>query len=202
MHPLVWLRRIRHRCGYGVHSPFAFHFITAIIYERAAYYKYAELAETEKQLAREKGKAWKGEARKVKRLLFRIANYAQPETTVDFGTLSASSLYLKAGCLRACYTGASALDELFLEAGQSIGLLYLHDYRHPDLVEKVFRLCVERTCPQSVFIIEGIRYTRQMSALWERMKEDERVCVSFDLYDLGILFFDKTKIKQTYIVNF
>lgn len=36
----------------------------------------------------------------------------------------------------------------------------------------------------------------------EQLKEDERVGVTFDLYDLGLLFFDKTKIKQHYIVNF
>ena len=28
----VWLKRFRHRKGYGVHSPFAFDFITRIIY--------------------------------------------------------------------------------------------------------------------------------------------------------------------------
>ena len=28
----VWLKRFRHRKGYGVHSPFAYNFITRIIY--------------------------------------------------------------------------------------------------------------------------------------------------------------------------
>jgi len=41
-----------------------------------------------------------------------------------------------------------------------------------------------------------------MKALWKRMQQDEHVGITFDLYDLGILFFDKTKIKQDYIVNF
>ena len=31
--PLIWLARFRHRKGYGVHSPFAFRFITDVIYE-------------------------------------------------------------------------------------------------------------------------------------------------------------------------
>ena len=31
--PFIWLRRFRHRCGYGVHSPFAFNLITQVIYE-------------------------------------------------------------------------------------------------------------------------------------------------------------------------
>ena len=31
--PFIWLSRFRHRCGYGVHSPFAFSLITQVIYE-------------------------------------------------------------------------------------------------------------------------------------------------------------------------
>jgi adenylosuccinate synthase len=43
---------------------------------------------------------------------------------------------------------------------------------------------------------------KEMKELWKRLQEDERVGITFDLYDLGLLFFDKTKIKQHYIVNF
>ncbi len=95
--PFIWLYRFRHRCGYGVHSPFAFNLITHVIYESTAYYKYEELAKAQKQLELEKDKRWKYESKKVKRLLFRLVNYTQPETIVDAGTLAASALYLKAG---------------------------------------------------------------------------------------------------------
>ncbi len=111
--PFIWLRRFRHRCGYGVHSPFAFDLITRVIYEKAPYYKYKDLAEEEEKLAPEKGVCWEYESRKVKRLLFRLVNYARPDTLVDFGTLSASSLYLKAGKEGADYLSASSLSELF-----------------------------------------------------------------------------------------
>ena len=185
--PFIWLYRFRHRCGYGVHSPFAFNLITHVIYESTAYYKYEELAKAQKQLELEKDKRWKYESKKVKRLLFRLVNY---------------TLYLKAGKEGADYTSASDLSELFLESGVPVDFLYLHDYRHPDFVEEVFRICSTRTRGKSVFVIEGIRYTPQMFALWKRMKQDGRVGITFDLYDLGIIFFDKTKIKQDYIVNF
>ena len=108
----------------------------------------------------------------------------------------------KHGNRGADYTSASDLSELFLESGVPVDFLYLHDYRHPDFVEEVFRICSARTRGKSVFVIEGIRYTPQMSALWKRMKQDGRAGITFDLYDLGIIFFDKTKIKQDYIVNF
>lgn len=200
--PFIWLLRFRHRCGYGVHSPFAFNLITQVIYESTPYYKYKDLAAEEKQLAGQKDKCWKYESKKVKRLLFRLVNYVQPATVVDAGTLAASALYLKAGRERADYTSASELSELFLESGVPVDFLYLHDYRHPEFMEEVFRICAARTTDKSVFVIEGIRYSRRMRALWRRMQQDEGAGITFDLYDLGIIFFDKTKIKQDYIVNF
>lgn len=200
--PFIWLRRFRHRRGYGVHSPFAFDFITDVVYERSAYYKYKELRIREKQLKREKGSDWLYEPPKLKRLLFRLVNYARPETIVDAGRLSASSLYLKAARVGADYVGAADLSELFLEADVPVDFLYLHDYRHPDFVQQVFEVCVARTTGRSLFVIEGVRYTPEMTALWKRLRKHERVGVTFDLYDLGILFFDKSKAKQDYIVNY
>ena len=200
--PFIWLRRFRHRRGYGVHSPFAFDFITDVVYEQSAYYKYKELRAHEKRLKQEKGTDWLYEPPKLKRLLFRLVNYAQPATVVDAGRLSASSLYLKAACGKADYTGASKLSELFLEADVPIDFLYLHDYHHPDFVEEVFKVCVARTTERSLFVIEGVRYTPAMTALWKRLRKHERVGITFDLYDLGILFFDRSRSKQDYIVNY
>lgn len=46
--PFIWMLRFRHRCGYGVHSPFAFNLITQVIYESTPYYKYKDLEKEEK----------------------------------------------------------------------------------------------------------------------------------------------------------
>lgn len=200
--PFIWMLRFRHRCGYGVHSPFAFNLITQVIYESTPYYKYKDLEKEEKKLALAKDKNWKYESKKRKHLLFRLVNYTQPNTIVDIGRLAASSLYLKAGREGADYVAASSLSELFLEADVPVDFLYLHHYRQPKLMEEAFHLCLARITDQSIFVIEGIRYTPEMFALWKRMRQDEKAGVSFDLYDLGILFFDKTKIKQDYVVNF
>ena len=67
----------------------------------------------------------------MKRLLFRLVNYAQPATIVDAGIPAASSLYLKAAKEGADYTAAADLSELFLESDTSVDFLYLHDYRRP-----------------------------------------------------------------------
>lgn len=197
---LTRLGRIGHRCGYGVHSPFAFDFITRVIYERTPYYAYAALQKAEKSQAPHRGKDWNYEPRRIKRLLFRIVNYAQPSLIADAGRLSASSLYLQAACRKAGYTGAGSLDELFLEAGEPVDFLYLHHWQQPGFVEEVFRICVPRTTGRSVFVVEGIGYSRPMREVWRRMLQDPHVVVSFDLHDLGILFFDPQKNRQDYTV--
>ena len=73
--PLVWLRRIRHRCGYGVHSPFAFRFLTDVVYERTPYYAYSTLDEA-LPLAHSMRR------RKGLHLIFRVANWLQPAVAV------------------------------------------------------------------------------------------------------------------------
>jgi hypothetical protein len=200
---LVRLSRFHCRCGYGVHSPSAFDFITQVIYEKEAHHVYKELKVEEKKRMRvNQEKSRVDEFRKVNRLLFRLVNKVQPCTIVDVGNLSCSALYLQAGKPLADYIPASDLTGLFLEKGVPVDFLYLHDYKNPVLTEQVFRVCVARSHKQSVFVIRGIGYSKEMKTLWRRLIANEEVGVTFDLYDLGILFFDKTKVKQPYKVCF
>ncbi len=200
--PFIWLRRFRHRCGYGVHSPFAFEFITCVIYEKAPYYAYQLLKTVQKKQARHQPRGWNDTPARVNRLLFRLVNRRQPATLVDVGVPSVSSLYVQAPKVEINYTYASDLTGLFLETGVPIDFLYVHHHRQPDLVEEVFRVCVSRITPESVFVIGGIGYSPSMKALWKRLQDDERTGITFDLYDVGIIFFDTSKIKQHYVVNF
>lgn len=198
--PFIWLSRFRYRCGYGVHSPFAFSLITDVIYEKMPYYAYASLEKEQKRLVRERG--YSRDSQKVNRFLFRLVNKVQPATIVEVGRPSVASLYLQSAKPSAEYLFASDLSELFLDTDVPVDFLYLNDYRNPELLEKVFDICVRRTTLKSVFVVHGICYSKEMKALWKRLQEDERVGITFDLYDFGLLFFDKTKIKQHYIVNF
>lgn len=76
---LRWFRRFRQRRGYGVHSPFAFEWITDVVYlQKAQYYAYAPLAEQHE--------AWQGVLSvKDARLLFRIANHQRAHRLLVVG---------------------------------------------------------------------------------------------------------------------
>ncbi|KAA6321165.1 hypothetical protein EZS27_029153 [termite gut metagenome] len=190
----VKLYRFRHCCGYNVHSPFAFDLITQVIYEKQPYYAYESLKAEEKNRA--------SESRRVNKLLFRLVNRVQPSIIIDVGTPSYSALYLQAGKPSAGYVPALDLTDLFLEKDVPVDFLYLHNYKNPALVEDVFRVCAARTHERSAFVIGGIGYSKQMRTLWKRVIADEGVGITFDLYDAGILFFDKTKVKQHYKICF
>jgi hypothetical protein len=197
------LSRLHRRCGYHVHSPFAFELITQVIYEKKAYYAYKELEVGQRKQMRMFGTEDKQvEFQKVNRLLLRLVNKAQPETIVDAGMLSYSALYLQAGKPSANYVPASGLTDLFLEKDVLVDFLYLHDYKNPALMEEIFQVCVARAREQSMFVIGGIGYSKQMRMFWKRLMADKRVEITFDLYDVGILCFDKTKVKQHYQIYF
>lgn len=120
--PLVWLMRVRHRCGYGVHSPFAFRFITEVLYERACFYRYAELDRALKPWQRMR-------LRKGLHLLLRLANWRQPERMVVRGCSRLEPLYLQAGCRRAALYAnypEGAVDLIWLGCPDDEALRHLH----------------------------------------------------------------------------
>ena len=200
---LIWLKRFRYRCGYGVHSPFAFDFITNVIYEKAAYYAYREIEHTikNKQNHEEKDKTVVP-AKKVNRLLFRLVNRVQPQYIIDLGGEPYTSYYLQAGKKTAHYVLLTKAGAIEWPSDASADFLHINDPGNPVVVKELFECAVGKVSLKSVFAIQGIYHSKAMEVLWKQIIADERVGITFDLYDLGILFFDKSKLKQHYVVNF
>jgi len=168
---LVWMRRFRHRRGYGVHSPFAFHFLRDVVYEKASYYAYGEL---------DGGLGWTQRLR-IRRglhLLLRLSNFVQPHRLLLPQGAPLEALYLKEGCRKA------RLEEK--ATGRDRTLCYL---KRPD--DEVLSLLDE----DSALILDNLHHHRQ----WFN---DLKAVVKFDLYDMGIAFFNPNYNEQYYIVNF
>lgn len=86
---------------YGVHSPFAFSLITDVIYEKMPYYAYSSLKKEQKKMIRERG--WTKGSQKVNRFLFRLVNRVQPDTIIEVGRPSSTTLYLQSAKPSASY---------------------------------------------------------------------------------------------------
>lgn len=197
--PVIWLRRFRHRCGYGVHSPFAFDFITNVVYERTPYYGYTEIEATQAHEATlEKCHL----RRKTNRLLLRIVNRFQPRRVFTSYASAASLLYLRRGCTRARHQQITTPEEVQAMPAASIDFWFMAYAGNADTTRNLTTEALPRVHTGSVLVIEGICYTPAMRQLWKDIKADTRVVVTFDMYDVGIVLFDTSKNKQDYVVNF
>lgn len=169
---------------------------------------------------------------RIYELLFRLVNYAQPHTILEIGTsVGASSIYLSccrkktrfitldeqspanalATSLFGFYKGGidsrvgdlPALVPETLSELDTLDFLLLHPANYPlNTVKTMFEQCVSKSNPRSVFVIQDIHGSSSFKKWWKELVTDQRLGITFDLYDMGIIFFDKTKIKQHYIVNF
>ncbi len=191
---LVWLRRMRYSRGFGVQSPWAYRFIRYVINEHYPYYEYTHLKKEVYGLSKI--------ARKLCRLYFRVANYVQPRTVVDYGAgNTAYRSYFKAGC-RSCDVVAITPDERGyskLRALPEVDVARISlkgDYR------RVVDTLMDHAGRKSLFIIQRIKKNKETERYWQELVGDPRAGVTFDLYYCGIIFFDKNIIKQSYIVNF
>ena len=69
-------------------------------------------------------------------------------------------------------------------------------------LEDICQYYIEKASADSLLVVQGIGFSTEMKTFWMRLKTDSRVGITFDLYDVGLVFFDHSKIKQDYIVNF
>ena len=96
------LRKIRHRKGFGVHSPFAYNLITKVIEENYGYYAYQKIEEVwntkvGNRLTSEDLQRCRPISQKYGRLLFRLANRFRPDMIFEYGSywgISSLSLHL------------------------------------------------------------------------------------------------------------
>ena len=105
---------------------------------------------------------------------------------VDFRTGDVLSLTTSALC------DLQTVDFLLLRAS---------NYSLED-IQTVFEQCLAKSNENTLFIIQDIYASKALSNWWKSIVDDKRSGITFDLYDMGLVFFDKTKIKQHYIVNF
>ena len=99
---------------------------------------------------------------------------------------------------------AENIDEIGLNNALDnikIGVDMLHVGNTPfysEVVEKMIPLMNADAC----MIVGGIHASEEKKNWWKQLKNDERVRITFDLYDIGIILFDPKRYKQNYIVNF
>ena len=130
-------------------------------------------------------------------LYFRLANYRQPsKILLSKSDGEASAEYMLRGCNKALVkkqlsSGSCDIDEVEWAVVSLEG-----NYR--DYYESL----LSRVNDTSILVLEGIYGNKSTRRFWKSVVNDDRTGVTFDLYYCGIVFFDKKRYKQNYIINF
>ena len=186
---LIWLSRLNHCRGFGIQSPWAYSLVRYVLNEHFPYYSYEDLALNIPEL--------NVIDRKLCELYFRLANYRQPsKILLSKSDGEASAEYMLRGCNKALVkkqlsSGSCDIDEVELAVVSLEG-----NYR--DCYESL----LSRVNDTSIIVLEGIYGNKATRRFWKSVVNDDRTGVTFDLYYCGIVFFDKKRYKQNYIINF
>lgn len=187
---LHWLRRIKYCRGFGVQSPSAYRFIRYVINEHYPYYAYDELR---KELPR-----LDSLTRKRMELYFRVANFRQASLWLDFCERNdVIATYVGRGCHATQVRRITDLQQI--TADDRIEVLRICPSAG---CEAVLEAALQQADDHTLFIIEDIGYNDTAKRMWQKLLESDITSVSYDLYYLGIAFFDRKRYKANYVVNF
>lgn len=187
---LHWLRRIKYCRGFGVQSPSAYRFIRYVINEHYPYYAYDELR---KELPR-----LDSLTRKRMELYFRIANYRQASLWLDFCERNdVIATYVGRGCHATQVRRITDLQQI--TADDRIEVLRICPIAG---CESLLAAALKQADDRTLFVIEDIGYNDTAKRMWHTLLESDITSVSYDLYYLGIAFFDRKRYKANYVVNF
>ena len=73
---------------------------------------------------------------------------------------------------------------------------------HTSDYKKVYEDILEKVSDDSCLVISYPYMDSEKKKWWKEVINDVRTGVTFDLYDIGIVFFDKKRIKEHRVVNF
>jgi len=212
------VRKIQHRKGYGVHSPFAFDIITQVIEEKLPYYAYQQMQRVYPSNAPLPFKA--------ACLLHRLANRFKCRTILELGCDGGFSILpvALADSRNEIYTVASAevvphvrqrlsnfksveervryvsnIDQLPNDV--TIDMLILNGIPNRDQ-EALCSWVLNHVSERGIIFVRGIQPGRPMEAFWDALCEYDDIQVTMDMYDFGLAIRRPNFFKQHYIVSF
>ena len=191
---LVWLRRIPHRRGYGIHSPFAFNLVTGVIYNAEAYYAYDAL--------REQHAAWRSVwLEKDARLVFRLANHQEAQRVAMVAAPGdCLATYIRAARPSASVVNINPAAPLPLST-----LLPAHDLVVLDGEWTDYLTLDSPTLlpdHSALIIVVAPHATPARKAMWQRLVASDTTVVSFDLHRFGLLYIRPKLNKQHYLISY
>lgn len=193
--------RLRQSLGFGVHSPYIYALLTDVFRERLPYYAYEAIGQLPGESPYSSGSF------KINRLLFRLVNRFLPDSIIETGdsdgrSLKSMSLARKDAACRNIPDGRGfSTEELKQTLGNSRQLDFLF-ISSTNAFREAFEAALPLTGEHSVFIILSIHADKDRQMWWKAVEHDERTGFTVDLYDIGLVFFDRNHPRRNYRITY
>lgn len=137
------------------------------------------------------------------------AYLAAPDSRNKITTLEGSQAVAKVACeqweqlgLKNIECVIGNIDETLYEAvREGVDLAYVDANHTYEATMRYVNYLLSHLEEKGIVVLDDIYYSPDMTRAWERLKNDERVTTSMDLYHVGLLFIDKHYLKRHYRVR-
>lgn len=178
------LNRLQHRFsadsrkGFGIHSPFVFDFIVNVLNEQNIYYAYENIAEI----------ADNSDEERYLRFFYRVVNYYRFRQVLLIGNCPKIEALLR-------FCPSVEVDRCDAELSDKLT-------RHNDLIffapNAFINPKIEMLADTTLWF-EGVCGDKK---IWKTIREDEKMKISIDFFDFGIIFAKNNFQKQFYKLTF
>lgn len=166
---------------------------------------------------------------KRQKLLYRLVRYFKPETILELGTslgLATAALSMGnpsariqtvEGCpntaakaqayfddfkLKNIQLHTNSFDEFLSEnAAETYDLCYIDGNHNKEKTLGYFELLLKQAANDSLFILDDIYWSRQMTEAWQEIIKHPKVTVSIDTFYWGFVFFRSEQQKEHFIIR-
>ena len=164
-------------------------------------------------------------------LLFRLSKHFQPETMIELGTsVGIGSLYQSLGnpngkltTFEGCPNTAAIAQgsfqkakvkptiiegnfdntlQPFLDSIEKLDWAFIDGNHQKEPTILYFEQCLQKCHNDSVLLFDDIYWSKGMAEAWENIKAHERVNVTLDLFQVGIVFLRKEQPKQHFMIRY
>ncbi len=85
-----------------------------------------------------------------------------------------------------------------LDKTEKLDVVFFDANHRREAVIRYFQQCIEHIHPDTVFIIDDIYWSADMEKAWNEIRKHNQVTTTIDLFEIGIVFFNKNYPKKTY----
>lgn len=187
------VRKLKHRKGFGVHSPFAFAVITEVIEEKLPYYAYSSM---QRRYDKKSNIPFK-----VVCLLFRLANRFRCHNIAILGEEQYAVMPLTEVDSRNQLTLINDVQKLTEVADQKYDMIVVNANCLDD-DQKLSEWLLSHTADGAVIFVKGIQSGHALESVWDSFCDYDEMPITMDLYDYGLAIKKPNFYKQHYIVSF